>query len=98
MYSRFLLIGRIYKESEITTTESGLSIGTLYISTREKFKSKETHHKISIVGDRDFCESLKIGDTVSIDGKISSHEWKNCSGEPQISARLMVSAYSKVDI
>lgn len=98
MYNKFFLIGRIYQESEITITESGLSIGTLYLSTREKFKNKEIQHKISIVGDRAFCESLKIGDTVTIDGKLSSHEWGNCLGEPQLSTRLMVSAYNKVDI
>lgn len=98
MYNKFFLMGRIYKECEVTTTESGLSIGTLYISTREKFKDKEIQHKISIVGDRSFCESLKIGDTVTIDGKLSSHEWSNYLGEPQISTRLMVSAYNKVNI
>lgn len=98
MYNKFFLLGRIYKESEVTAMESGLSIGTLYISTREKFKNKEIHHKISIVGDRSFCESLKIGDTVTIEGKISSHEWSNYSGEPQISARLMVFAYNKVNV
>lgn len=98
MYSSFFLLGRIYKESEVTTTESGLSIGTLYVSTRENYNSKEIHHKISIVGDRKFCESLKIGDTVSVGGKVSSHEWSNYSGEPRISTRLMVSTYNKVEI
>lgn len=97
MMNKFLLLGKIYKESEISTTESGLSIGTIYVSTRERFKDKETHHKLSIIGDGAFCESLKIGDIVTIDGKLSSHEWYNKAGKPQISNRLMVSTYSKIN-
>lgn len=94
MLNNFFLLGRIYKESEVTTTESGLSIGTIYIATCDSSGNKETHHQLSIIEDRTFCESLKVGDTVSIDGKISSREWYNRLGEPQISNRIMVSTYN----
>ena len=89
MLNKVLLIGRLGKEPEVVTLDSGSRLAKFSLATSEKFKNKEGEsqestewHNIVIWGKLvDVVEKyLKKGDLVYIGGKIKTRQYETDNG------------------
>lgn len=86
-----MLVGKIYQPVKLQQTANGHSLAYMYLETERPFKSTDTNKR-----DHDFfriklwkgladeCAAVcKVGDLVSVKGRLQSSEFKKENGDTQ---------------
>lgn len=95
--NKVILIGRLTKDTELTTTTSGVSIARNTLAVNRKFKNADGNYEtdfINIVAWRNLAELLhkhtKKGDRVGIVGSIQTRSYDAPDGSKRYITEVMI--------
>jgi len=99
--NKVILVGRMGKDPEIRSTQSGTRIANLSIATSEKWRDKNSGeakestqwHRVVVFNDRlaDVCEKyLHKGDQVYIEGSLETRKYQDTSGQEKYSTEIVL--------
>lgn len=98
--NKVILIGRLGKDPETKTTETGMVITTLQIATEERFKPKDGEatkrtewHLCKLFGKLAELSTqyLLKGDSVCLEGKLQTSKWEEKGGTHKYVTEIIVS-------
>ncbi len=103
------LIGRVGKDPETKTFDSGNKIAQFSLATSEKWKDKSTGekkertqwHQIKVQGDGlvGVIESyVSKGDMLAVTGTLEYREWADKDGQKRISAEIVVGLKGAIEL
>ena len=103
--NKVLLVGRLGREPEIRSMNSGERVANLSLATSESWKdnaSGEKHertewHRVVMFGSGlvDVCERyLQKGSQILIEGRLQTRKWQDQSGQERYTTEIVVSGYS----
>lgn len=94
MLNQVNLIGRVGKEPEIKTFDSGSRVANFSLATSEKYKGEEKTqwHNITVMGKTvDVVEKyVKKGDLLHLTGKIEYRSWDDKDGNKKYITEILV--------
>ena len=107
--NRASLMGRLGKDPEIRTTQSGEKVASFSIATGEKWKDKNTgeakertewHNIVAWGGLAGVAERfLKKGARVLVEGAIRTRKWQDQSGNDRWSTEIVLSGFgARLDV
>lgn len=107
--NRASLMGRLGKDPEIRTTQSGERVASFSIATGEKWKDKNTgeakertewHNVVAWGGLAGVAERfLKKGARVLVEGAIRTRKWQDQSGNDRWSTEIVLSGFgARLDV
>lgn len=99
--NKIFILGRLGKDPESRSTNSGLTVAKFSVATTKRLKDKQeatTWHSCVAYGKlADICVSLlKKGDQVLIEGEMNFREYEGKNGEKRFSSDLIVNEMTKV--
>jgi len=103
MINKVILVGNVGKDPETRTLENGTVLSTFSLATSESFKrggeweQKTEWH--NIVAWKDLAEKIHAsfhkGDTVYVEGKITTEQWQDKEGNTRYTTKIVVN-YARV--
>lgn len=93
------LMGRLGRDAEYRVMQSGSSVTSLSVATKESWKDKTTGewkdrtewHKITVWGKTaDRAKDLRKGDPVTIRGSLQTRKWTGQDGQDKYSTEIHV--------
>lgn len=96
--NKAILIGRLGKDPETRTTESGAAVTTLSIATSESYKDKagnrvektEWHNIVLWRGLAEVAAKyLTKGSLIYLEGKITTRKWKDKEGKDRYTTEIV---------
>lgn len=104
MLNKVTLIGRLGRDPEIRSTQSGTRIANLNIATDEQWRDKQTGerktktewHRVSVMSDAlsGVCEKyLAKGSKVYIEGKLQTRKWTDQQGIEKFTTEIVLSGF-----
>ena len=101
MINRAVLTGRLTKEAELRTTQSGLSVATFTLAVNRHSKAKGDADFINCViwrkAAENFCNFTSKGSLVGIDGRIQTRSYENKSGQKVYVTEIVVDSFSLLE-
>lgn len=102
MINRAVLTGRLTKDPELRTTQSGLSVATFTLAVNRQYsKAKGDADFINCViwrkAAENFCNFTSKGSLVGIDGRIQTRSYKNKSGQKVYVTEIVVDSFSLLE-
>lgn len=101
MINRAVLTGRLTKEAELRTTQSGLSVATFTLAVNRHSKTKGDADFINCViwrkAAENFCNFTSKGSLVGIDGRIQTRSYENKSGQKVYVTEIVVDSFSLLE-
>lgn len=102
MINRAVLTGRLTKEAELRTTQSGLSVATFTLAVNRQYsKAKGDADFINCViwrkAAENFCNFTSKGSLVGIDGRIQTRSYENKSGQKVYVTEIVVDSFSLLE-
>ena len=101
MINRAVLTGRLTKEAELRTTQSGLSVATFTLAVNRHSKAKGDADFINCViwrkAAENFCNFTSKGSLVGIDGRIQTRSYENKSGHKVYVTEIVVDSFSLLE-
>lgn len=102
--NKVILIGRLGRDPEIKTMQSGGKVCNLSVATSEKWKDKATGerkektewHRVVVFNENIIrvCESyLSKGSDVYLEGQIETRKWQDQSGAEKYSTEIVLRPY-----
>src|SRR5271156_3171746 len=104
--NRATLIGRVGKDPEIKTTQSGSKVASFSVATSESWTSKQTGerqektqwHNI-VVWDEKLIDNVLAkyvckGDEIFIEGQIETRKWQNKEGKDQYTTEIIMKGFN----
>ena len=100
--NRVTLIGHLGRDPEIRTFQNGDKVANLRVATSERWKDKDTGekkeatewHTVAVFGGAaKFCEYLKKGSLVAIEGQLQTRKWQDQSGADKYSTEVVVRGF-----
>lgn len=98
------LIGRLGKDPEIRTLNSGDRVATLRIATSERWKDKQSGeqkehtewHSVSVFGGvvKVIEDYVSKGDNIYIEGQLTTRKWQDQSGQDRYSTEVKVTGFN----
>lgn len=87
------LRGKLGRDAETRSTQTGKSVTTLSVATSERRKNASgawengptTWHKVTVWGASEYIATAAKGTTVQVRGRYESREWTNKDGVKQVS-------------
>ena len=103
--NKIVLLGKLIKNPELRTTESGDKVRTTFIIAVERnFKSVDGTRKSDFIrvtawGKKAqiLCEYLKKGDSISLSGRLRTGSYEDESGNKRYIAEVIAEDFSFVD-
>lgn len=101
--NKVILVGRVGKDPEIRSTQSGVKIANLSLATSESWvkdgerQEKTEWHKISCMNDRttDFIEKfVKKGSLVYVEGALQTRKWSDQQGQDRYSTEVVIGRFN----
>ena len=103
--NKVVLIGRVGKDPEIRTTQSGDKIATLSVATSETWRDKATNerkervewHRVVIFNDKlaEVAEQyVKKGALVYIEGANQTRKWTDSKGVERFTTEVVLKAFN----
>ena len=97
MLNRIIIMGRLVRDPELRTTQSGASVTSFTLAVDRDFKSKESGEKatdfIDVVAWRataEFvCKYFSKGRMAVAEGRLQIREWKDKDGNPRRTAEVI---------
>ena len=101
MINRGVLTGRLTKDAELRTTQSGLSVATFTLAVNRHSKTKGDADFINCViwrkAAENFCNFTSKGSLVGIDGRIQTRSYENKSGQKVYVTEIVVDSFSLLE-
>lgn len=101
MINRAVLTGRLTKDPELRTTQSGLSVATFTLAVNRHSKDKGDADFINCViwrkAAENFCNFTSKGSLVGIDGRIQTRSYENKSGQKVYVTEIVVDSFSLLE-
>ena len=101
MINRAVLTGRLTKEAELRTTQSGLSVATFTLAVNRHSKAKGDADFINCViwrkAAENFCKFTSKGSLVGIDGRIQTRSYENKTGQKVYVTEIVVDSFSLLE-
>ena len=101
MINRAVLTGRLTKDAELRTTQSGLSVATFTLAVNRHSKAKGDANFINCViwrkAAENFCNFTSKGSLVGIDGRIQTRSYENKSGQKVYVTEIVVDSFSLLE-
>ena len=101
MINRAVLTGRLTKEAELRTTQSGLSVATFTLAVNRHSKAKGDADFINCViwrkAAENLCNFTSKGSLVGIDGRIQTRSYENKSGQKVYVTEIVVDNFSLLE-
>ena len=101
MINRAVLTGRLTKDAELRTTQSGLSVATFTLAVNRHSKAKGDADFINCViwrkAAENFCNFTSKGSLVGIDGRIQTRSYENKSGQKVYVTEIVVDSFSLLE-
>lgn len=102
MINRVVLTGRLTKDPELRTTQSGLSVATFTLAVNRQYsKAKGDADFINCViwrkAAENFCNFTSKGSLVGIDGRIQTRSYENKSGQKVYVTEIVVDSFSLLE-
>jgi single-strand DNA-binding protein len=103
MQNKVILIGRLGKEPEVRTLESGKEIASFSLATSERYKDKATGekkestdwHRVVVYGAAvEFVKRFSKGSLVYVEGKLKNRKWTDKEGIERYSNDITIAPYS----
>lgn len=100
------LIGHICADPEKKVTNSGVSVVSVSLATTEKWKDKQTQqmqektefHRLVVWQGADvFCQYLKKGSQVYIEGSLQTKEWQDKDNNKRYTTEVNVRSFQFLD-
>ena len=101
MINRAVLTGRLTKDAELRTTQSGLSVATFTLAVNRHSKTKGDADFINCViwrkAAENFCNFTSKGSLVGIDGRIQTRNYENQNGQKVYVTEIVVDSFSLLE-
>ena len=102
MINRAVLTGRLTKDAELKTTQSGLSVATFTLAVNRQYsKAKGDADFINCViwrkAAENFCNFTSKGSLVGIDGRIQTRNYENQNGQKVYVTEIVVDSFSLLE-
>lgn len=101
MINRAVLTGRLTKDAELRSTQSGLSVATFTLAVNRHSKTKGDADFINCViwrkAAENFCNFTSKGSLVGIDGRIQTRSYENKSGQKVYVTEIVVDSFSLLE-
>ncbi|MCT6889086.1 MAG: single-stranded DNA-binding protein [Lactobacillus sp.] len=102
MINRAVLTGRLTKEAELRSTQSGLSVATFTLAVNRQYsKAKGDADFINCViwrkAAENFCNFTSKGSLVGIDGRIQTRSYENKSGQKVYVTEIVVDNFALLE-
>ena len=104
MINRAVLTGRLTKDPELRTTQSGLSVAAFNLAVDRQYTNangKRSADFISCViwrkAAENFCNFTSKGSLVGIDGRIQTRSYENKSGQKVYVTEIVVDSFSLLE-
>ncbi len=105
--NKVILIGNLGQDPDVKYTPSGTAIANLSIATSESWKDKNTGetkektewHKLVFFSKlAEVCgEYLKKGSKIYVEGKLSTEEWEDKSGQKRYTTKIICNSLQMLD-
>lgn len=98
MYQRFIAVGRLGRDPEVSTTQSGVKLATASLATSDYVKGEERTewHRI-VVWDEKLIEVLdrraKKGTLVAVEGQVRARKWQK-DGRDVLSTEIVLDRFN----
>lgn len=97
MLNHIVIMGRLVRDPELRTTQSGISVTSFTLAVDRDFKSRDTNEKstdfIDVVAWRQtaefVCKYLSKGRLVVAEGRLQIRDWKDRDGNNRRSAEIV---------
>lgn len=107
MFNRVQLIGRVGKDPEIKTTQSGKQIANFSIATSEHWRDKNTGDKKEktewhnvVVWNEGLVKVIENyvhkGSLIMVEGKMATRKWQDQSGNDRYTTEVVLSGFDGV--
>lgn len=101
MVNKVILIGNLGSDPEIRHLESGASVAKLSVATNENYRDKngewqkltEWHDVVVWRQLAERAQSLKKGDSIYVEGKLSTRKWEDKEGNPRWSTEVVANYF-----
>ena len=101
MINRAVLTGRLTKDPELRTTQSGLSVATFTLAVNRHSKNKGDADFINCViwrkAAENFCNFTSKGSLVGIDGRIQTRSYENKNGQKVYVTEIVADSFSLLE-
>ena len=94
MINRLVFQGRLVRDPELRTTQSGVSVASFTVAWSEKYKETETKCFLSCTAWRSTGEFVSKyftkGQEINVTGKLQTREWEDKEGNKRSTIELVV--------
>ena len=98
MLNRIIIMGRLVRDPELRTTQSGTPVTSFTLAVDRDFKSRDSGEKstdfIDVVAWRQtaefVCKYFTKGRMISVDGRLQTRGWKDREGNNRVSTEILV--------
>ena len=101
MINRAVLTGRLTKDAELRTTQSGLSVATFTLAVNRHSKAKGDADFINCViwrkAAENFCNFTSKGSLVGIDGRIQTRNYDDKDGKKVYVTEVVVDSFALLE-
>ena len=100
MLNRIIIMGRLVRDPELRTTQSGVSVTSFTLAVDRDFKNRDSGEKntdfIDVVAWRQtaefICKYFAKGRMAVVEGRLQLRDWKDKEGNKRRSAEILVSS------
>ena len=100
MLNRIVIMGRLVRDPELRTTQTGISVTSFTMAVDRDFKNKDTNEKntdfIDVVAWRQtaefVCKYMTKGRMAVVEGRLQLRDWTDKEGNKRRSAEVLVSS------
>ena len=97
MLNRIVIMGRLVRDPELRTTQTGISVTSFTMAVDRDFKNKDTNEKntdfIDVVAWRQtaafVCKYMTKGRMAVVEGRLQIRDWKDRDGNNRRSAEVV---------
>lgn len=106
MVNRTITVGNIGKDAEVKTLDSGAKVAKFSVATTENYRDKNGEWQkvttwLDVVAWRELADraaTLSKGDTVYVEGKISTRDWEDQNGNKRRTWEIVASYFRLVKV
>ena len=104
MINRAVLTGRLTKDPELRTTQSGLSVAAFNLAVDRQYSNSQGKRDTDFINcviwrksAENFCNFTSKGSLVGIDGRIQTRKYENKSGQKVYVTEIVVDSFSLLE-
>ena len=104
MINRVVLIGRLTRDLELKTTQSGLSVASFTIAVNRQFKNSNGNREADFINcviwkksAENLCKFTHKGSLIGIDGRLQTRSYDNNNGQKVFITEVVVDNFSLLE-